>query len=143
MPPARTRLLAEAVPTPNKNHNRLISKKFIDIFKKFSVPNHAPSWGMWESGRTSFGIPLNPTNYPTRIRGEGGRSAQSGKNQRGDGQRGEESRQCFRQSIQHGSATNGSMQAACVANCRKRAKLAPRDGLEPPTGWLTATCSTN
>ena len=21
--------------------------------------------------------------------------------------------------------------------------LAPRDGLEPPTGWLTATCSTN
>lgn len=22
-------------------------------------------------------------------------------------------------------------------------KLAPRDGLEPPTRWLTATCSTN
>ena len=21
--------------------------------------------------------------------------------------------------------------------------LAPRDGLEPPTGWLTATCSTD
>ena len=21
--------------------------------------------------------------------------------------------------------------------------LAPRDGLEPPTGWLTATCSTS
>ncbi len=22
-------------------------------------------------------------------------------------------------------------------------KMAPRDGLEPPTGWLTATCSTD
>lgn len=57
MPPARARLLAEAVPTPHKNHNQLISKKFIDIFEKISVPNYAPSWGMWESGRTSFGTP--------------------------------------------------------------------------------------
>ena len=25
----------------------------------------------------------------------------------------------------------------------RASKLAPGEGLEPPTGWLTATCSTN
>ncbi len=30
-----------------------------------------------------------------------------------------------------------------VKNLYRVYRLAPREGLEPPTGWLTATCSTN